>query len=192
MVPSRPDGIFATVDSAESELLDVPCALDLGVNYVDTCTGYGASESVIGELAASRRKEMFLATKCDKCFVPGDQLRREREQSLKLLSFNATDQAGGGHGKQVVKDHPSIGRIAMKVFAGDRAAIVHRAKLGAETVLRYVLTHGFATAIVGMHTLEQLEQNVRIVRNLQPCSKEELREIERRIVGASPLRALTA
>ena len=242
-------------------------ALDLGINYIDTCAGYGASESIIGDVAAARRKEMFLATKCDKCHVSGDQLRRELEQSLKrlqteqidlwqihniatlqqvetifkkdraievfqkakeqgavrfigitvhtsrkvieevlsrckdsgiemdtlLMTFNVADQASGGHGKQILNGHRSIGKIAMKVFASDGAAIIHQQKFSAETALRYVLSHGFATAIVGTHTLEELEENVRIVRDFQVCSKEELGEIEQQVVRTNgrPLWTLT-
>ncbi len=233
-------------------------ALDLGINYIDTCTGYGESESIIGEVAASRRKEMFLATKCDKCHVAGDQLRRELEQSLErlradqldlwqihniatlqqvetifkndgaievfrkakqegiarfigitvhssrkvidetlrrcrasgimmdtlLVNFNPADEARGGHGRQILKDHPSIGKIAMKVFGSDGAPIIHREKLSAETALRYVLSHNFATVIIGTHTLAELEENVSIVRSFRPYSDAELREIEKQIHGA--------
>ena len=240
-------------------------ALDLGINFVDTCTGYGASESIIGEVAASRRKEMFLATKCDKCHVSGDQLRRELDQSLKrlrtdqidlwqihniatlqqvdtifrkdhaievfqkakeqgaarfigitahtsrrvidetlrrckesgiemdtlLMSFNAADQASGGNGKKILQRYPSIGKIAMKVFASDGAALIHQQNLSAETALRYVLSHGFAAAIVGTHTLDELEENVRIAKSFQACREEELGEIERRIVETNNRRLWT-
>lgn len=42
-------------------------ALDLGVTYFDTATSYGAGESErrVGEVLATRRKEVFLATKID-------------------------------------------------------------------------------------------------------------------------------
>lgn len=38
-------------------------ALDLGVNFIDTARGYGASEEVIGRALKTRRKEYILATK---------------------------------------------------------------------------------------------------------------------------------
>ena len=40
-------------------------ALDSGINYVDTASGYGRghSESLIGEVMKTRRDECFLATK---------------------------------------------------------------------------------------------------------------------------------
>lgn len=230
-------------------------ALDAGVNYIDSCTGYGQSERIIGNVAATRRKEMFLATKCDRCAVSGDQLRRELEQSLErlrtdridlwqihnvatlqnveatfkkdgavevfqkakeegiarfigfsvhssrtvieavldrcrrtgitfdalLMSFNVADRSSGGHGKRILDDHPSIGKIAMKVFASDGAPLIHRQRISAETGLRYVWSHGFATAIIGTHTLEELEENVRIAREFEAYTEAERKEIEKRI-----------
>lgn len=53
-------------------------ALDLGVNYLDTAAAYGrgVSQRYIGEVMATRRKEVFLATKTH---------RRTRDDSLRLL-----------------------------------------------------------------------------------------------------------
>ncbi len=52
-------------------------AIDLGVNYIDTARyGRGVSQKYIGEVMASRRKEVFLATKTRS---------RSRDGSLELL-----------------------------------------------------------------------------------------------------------
>ncbi|MFC2169534.1 aldo/keto reductase [Acidobacteriota bacterium] len=52
-------------------------AIDLGVNYIDTARyGKGISQTYIGEVMKTRRKEVFLATKTRS---------RSREGSLKLL-----------------------------------------------------------------------------------------------------------
>lgn len=51
-------------------------ALDLGVNYVDTAPAYGPSQDYIGEVMASRRREVFLASKTHD---------RTRDGSLRLL-----------------------------------------------------------------------------------------------------------
>lgn len=39
------------------------CALDLGVNLIDTARAYGNSEAIIGRALKSRRNEYILATK---------------------------------------------------------------------------------------------------------------------------------
>ena len=233
--------------------------LDEGINYIDSCVGYGHSESVIGEVVAERRKEMFLATKCNKCAASGDQLRRELEQSLErlrtdridlwqihnitspqsadaifgkdaaievflkakeeglarfigiavhtsrrtidvtlrrcqelgvqmdtlLMGFNIADRYSGGHGLQVLEDHPSIGKIAMKVFGSDKAPIVHSEGVDARTALSYVWNHGFATAIIGTHSLVELEENIRIARQFKASDEEELRRMEKLVKGES-------
>lgn len=51
-------------------------AIDLGVNYVDTAPAYGPSQDYIGEVMASRRREVFLASKTHD---------RSRDGSLRLL-----------------------------------------------------------------------------------------------------------
>jgi aryl-alcohol dehydrogenase-like predicted oxidoreductase len=53
-------------------------AIDLGVNYIDTAAAYGQgiSQSYIGEVMATRRNEVFLATKTH---------RRSRDESMALL-----------------------------------------------------------------------------------------------------------
>ena len=53
-------------------------AIDLGVNYIDTAAAYGRgiSQTYIGEVMATRRDEVFLATKTH---------RRSRDESLALL-----------------------------------------------------------------------------------------------------------
>ena len=232
-------------------------ALNAGVNYIDTCIGYGESEMIIGNIAATRRKDMFLATKCDRCHVSGDQLRKELEQSLRrlqtdtidlwqihnirnlqdvaaifrkdgavdvfskareegtvrfigitshssrtvleatlkrcrqigvpmdtlLISFNVADASSGGHGQRILDAYPEMGKIAMKVFASDGAPILQKEGIGAEPALRYVLSHDFATAIVGIHTLEELEENIRIAREFQPLDEPERHAIERRVTG---------
>lgn len=66
-------------------------ALDLGVSYFDTATTYGdgKSETAIGEVAAKRRGEMFLATKSDARDYDGAM--RELELSLKRLQTDHLD-----------------------------------------------------------------------------------------------------
>lgn len=66
-------------------------ALDLGIRYIDTAHAYGngQSEEWVGQVMASRRKEVVLATK-----IPGrtaEQGRREIELSLKRLKTDRLD-----------------------------------------------------------------------------------------------------
>jgi aryl-alcohol dehydrogenase-like predicted oxidoreductase len=66
-------------------------ALDLGVNYIDTAAWYGdgQSERYFGSVLATRRKEVFLATKThDRSF---DGSMRLLERSLKNLRTDQID-----------------------------------------------------------------------------------------------------
>jgi uncharacterized protein len=68
-------------------------ALDMGITYLDTAYGYanGLSESRIGKVMATRRKEVFLADKiADR---NGDEAERRIEGSLKRLQTDYVDVA---------------------------------------------------------------------------------------------------
>ncbi len=66
-------------------------ALDLGVNYIDTAAAYGRgiSQTYIGEVMASRRNEVFLATKTHDRTRDGSL--RLLEESLRLLQTDHLD-----------------------------------------------------------------------------------------------------
>lgn len=66
-------------------------ALDSGITYLDTAYGYGdgRSEGWVGQVAKTRRKEFFLATKIEP--RDGDTARRILEGSLKRLQTSQID-----------------------------------------------------------------------------------------------------
>jgi aryl-alcohol dehydrogenase-like predicted oxidoreductase len=66
-------------------------ALDLGVNYIDTAAAYGRgiSQTYIGEVMATRRNEVFLATKTHDRTRDGSL--RLLEESLRLLQTDHLD-----------------------------------------------------------------------------------------------------
>jgi len=76
-------------EEAAVEAINV--ALDSGVTYLDTAYGYGEgrSESWVGRVAKTRRKEFFLATKIEP--RDGDTARRILEGSLKRLETSQID-----------------------------------------------------------------------------------------------------
>ncbi len=74
------------------------CALDLGVNLIDTARAYGESEAIIGRVLKSRRAEYILATKIGSLSWEGYTGRELREQmeasiteSLRTLQTNIID-----------------------------------------------------------------------------------------------------
>ena len=66
-------------------------AIDLGVNYIDTAAAYGRgiSETYIGEVMKTRRKEVFLASKTNDRTYDGSM--RLLERSLKNLQTDHLD-----------------------------------------------------------------------------------------------------
>jgi hypothetical protein len=69
----------ATVETSgrrDAAVAIVNRAIDLGVNYLDTAPAYGPSQDYIGEVMATRRDEVFLASKTHD---------RSRDGSLRLL-----------------------------------------------------------------------------------------------------------
>jgi len=66
-------------------------AIDLGVNYIDTAAAYGRgiSQTRIGEVMATRRNEVFLATKTHDRTRDGSM--RLLEESLRLLQTDHLD-----------------------------------------------------------------------------------------------------
>ena len=66
-------------------------ALDSGISYLDTAYGYGdgQSETWIGQVAKTRRKEFFLATKIEP--RDGDAAMRILEGTLKRLQTDQVD-----------------------------------------------------------------------------------------------------
>ncbi|HVX66167.1 MAG TPA: aldo/keto reductase [Bryobacteraceae bacterium] len=66
-------------------------AIDSGINYVDTAASYGdgLSETRVGKVMATRRKEVFLATKVEE--RNGEKAMRSIESSLKRLQTDHLD-----------------------------------------------------------------------------------------------------
>ncbi len=96
----------ATIEKAgtrDASIAIVNRAIDLGVNYIDTAAAYGRpnvegkerwerdgwSQTYIGEVMATRRKEVFLASKTDDRTRDGSM--RLLEQSLRLLKTDHLD-----------------------------------------------------------------------------------------------------
>jgi len=80
--------MYKTEDAAVAA---INVALDSGITYLDTAYGYGEgrSEGWVGQVAKTRRKEFFLATKIEP--RDGDTARRILEGSLKRLQTSQID-----------------------------------------------------------------------------------------------------
>ncbi len=84
----------ATLEKADRQdeaVAIVNRAIDLGVNYIDTAAAYGRGQSqrYIGEVMATRRREVFLASKTHDRSYDGSM--RLLEESLQLLQTDHLD-----------------------------------------------------------------------------------------------------
>src|SRR5438094_1724134 len=82
---------FLMYEDEEKAIAALNHAIDLGITYVDTAYAYGdgKSESRVGQVMASRRKDVWLATK-----IPDrtrDEFMRRLEASLKRLRTDHVD-----------------------------------------------------------------------------------------------------
>jgi aryl-alcohol dehydrogenase-like predicted oxidoreductase len=136
-------------------------AIDLGVNYVDTAAAYGSgiSQTYIGEVMATRRREVFLATKTHNRTRDGSlQLL---EQSLKLLQTDHLD---------LWQIH-NISRVEQldQVFAAD-GAIHALTKARDEGIVRFLGITGHANPNVLLEGLNRFPFDT-ILMALNPADK---------------------
>jgi aryl-alcohol dehydrogenase-like predicted oxidoreductase len=96
-----------------------------------------------------------------------------------LMALNAADR----HNKSFIDNllpfavQKNLGIIGMKIPA--RGRIFRDGGITSmKQAMEYVLTLPVSTIIVGISTLSELEENVRIAKNFKPLSEKEMRELE--------------
>lgn len=82
---------FLSYEQEDKAVQAVTRALDLGISYIDTASGYGngLSEERIGKAIRSRRKDLWVTTKASK--RNGGEARKLVEGSLKRLQTDRVD-----------------------------------------------------------------------------------------------------
>jgi myo-inositol catabolism protein IolS len=69
----------------------VDCAVDGGINLIDTAMGYGKSEEILGRLLKGKREKIFLATKLSTREFEYDKAKESLRQSLQRLNTDYID-----------------------------------------------------------------------------------------------------
>jgi predicted aldo/keto reductase-like oxidoreductase len=119
----------------------------------------------------------------DRCLARGIRL------DSVLFIFNVGDVGHGANGKKMFKNK-GMAKLCMKSFGGGtQPALLRNAGVTAEHLLRYVLSHDFSTIVIGMHSLEDLRENIAIARCFVPCTPDELQTSERAFSGEAVPRA---
>ena len=242
------ESMIERIDRSSDAEAIINRALDLGVNYIDTAPAYGlgGSESNIGRVMASRRKEVFLATKTGERSYDGamhqveESLARLQTDYLDLYqlhdlqSANDLDKALASDGAvkaleklksegvirylgvtghkdpnlmlRSIHEYPfdcilfplnagdihyssfkdlllpeavklQLGIIVMKVTAVGRIFKDHGIQ-DMKQAFGYTLSHPVCTAIIGISTLEELEENVRLAEEFKFYSEAEIKGLE--------------
>jgi aryl-alcohol dehydrogenase-like predicted oxidoreductase len=171
-------------EAAETLLLK---ALDLGVTLFDTAAlyGFGANETLLGQVLAPHRQRITLASKCGMTGVNGvrvidgrpETLRRSCEESLTRLRTDVIDLYYLHRWDRKVPIEDSVGALADLVRAGKVRAI------GLSEVSAATLRRAHA-----VHPISALQNEYSLwSRNPEIAGLEACRELGVTLVAFSPL-----
>lgn len=96
-----------------------------------------------------------------------------------LMALNAADRHNASFIEHLLPTavEKKMAVIGMKIPA--RGRIFREGGLTTmEQAMRYVLTLPVSTVIVGISTMKELEENIRIARDFKPCTPDEMRALE--------------
>ena len=97
-----------------------------------------------------------------------------------LIALNAADKHNASFIENVIPlvVQKNMGIMAMKVPS--RGKIFHEAGVQTmEQAMRYVLSLPVSTLVIGISTIAQLEENIRIAKEFKPYTREEMVHLER-------------
>lgn len=128
----------------EIELL-LNSALDLGINFIDTARGYGASEERIGKYLSHRRGEFILSTKVGygiegiqdwtyDCIIAGvdEALRIMKTDFLDIVHLHSCPIGTLQYGEVINALHNTIesGKVRTAAYSGENEALQYAVQSG--------------------------------------------------------------
>lgn len=173
--------------SREAAAAVLRLALDQGVDFFDTAAlyGFGANETLLGEVLAPHRHEFTLASKCGMTGVDGKRvidgrpktLKATCEAALKRLQTDMIDLYYLHRLDFKVPIEDSVGALADLVQAG-KVKTIGLSEISAETLRRAHAVHPIA-AVQSEYSLWSREPEIAV---LEAC-----KELEVAFVAFSPL-----
>ncbi|MBI2299266.1 MAG: aldo/keto reductase [Armatimonadetes bacterium] len=174
----------------QTDHIDIVYLHDLGSMNYDRAMGPGGSMEYLESMKLLGRIRFVGATS----HCGPSQLRRAVESGrldVVMMVMNFVDRHTYRFEEKVLpacREH-GVAAIAMKVLGGELGSDFSRyygpnpgPQCGDERVtaaLRYALSlPGLASAVVGMHTVEQVRRNVALIRELEPYSAVEMAALE--------------
>lgn len=115
----------------------INCALDKGINFIDTARSYYKSEQIIGEVIKGRRDDCFLATKT--YLRKGSRVEKDIDISLKNLQTDRID---------LYQIHNITYRDELKTILGPKGALEILKKAKRVGKINYIGITGFRPDII--------------------------------------------
>jgi len=122
-------GVFGATTEAESHAC-LDAALAAGIDFLDTANLYGAgrSEEVIGTWLASRRPEVFIATKA--AIVPGPPRVIRNDEAHLRAELDASLRRLGRERVELFYIHRRQAEVPVEEVAGTMARLIAEGKIG--------------------------------------------------------------
>jgi len=77
-----------------------------------------------------------------------------------------------------IAEEKDVGVLGMKALCGRQVGDFLEGEMTVEKALGYALSMPIATAVIGMHTLDHVDENVRAAKQFEPFDEETLRRLE--------------
>jgi aryl-alcohol dehydrogenase-like predicted oxidoreductase len=105
-----------------------------------------------------------------------------------LMPVNAFEPNRKGFRTEVLPElnKRNLGVLGIKSLGGTPARILQDGKFTARQLLRFSLSHSITTQIVGMSSLQNLHDNLELVRNFTPMPKDEMEKLVAQISTLPP------
>ena len=165
------------------------CAIDHGINVLDTAGAYGDSEVVIGNWlkTVSAEERPFIVTKAaniktGSLEIVRNDLQKRVAESKARLGVEQLDMFMLHHFDDYLKDKDSVRQVMEELKQSGEVkfrALCEKYRLApACLALSYALSlPGVTSLVLGSEKVEQVQQNIELLQTAPQLTEEQLKEI---------------